>query len=175
MAEEERTGLRYMINQTIERLQKSSVGANNMGTRYSRLLQLLWRKAPKKNGTNTNKSPCLEHGLPKPFEINSPRFGIPTTQPSPFENTTYGTNVPIPNLGENDFTGGPTPTGTFSWLDLGATWSFATQNNTSVGSGSAGDFDMDDQMVGDNRSNSFDMGLFTDYRLLNEDNPNLIF
>src|SRR4051794_25132026 len=52
MTDEERTGVRGMINQTIERLQMVSVGANHMGSRYARLLQLLWRKAPKVNGAS---------------------------------------------------------------------------------------------------------------------------
>jgi hypothetical protein len=50
MTEEERTGVRHMINLTIERLEKASVGANHMGSRYARLLRLLWRKPPKRNG-----------------------------------------------------------------------------------------------------------------------------
>ena len=62
--------------------------------------------------------------------------------------------------------------GTFSWLDLGATWNFATQNN-SVSGGSAGE--LDDVMLNDTGMSPFDMGILTDYSLLEGDNPNLIF
>ena len=72
----------------------------------------------------------------------------------------------------------PNPTGTFSWLDLGATWNFATQNNSVTGSTG----DIDDVMVeGGSGSGSgmspfdMDMSLLTDYSLLEGDNPNLIF
>ncbi len=65
---------------------------------------------------------------------------------------------------------GLTSSGTFSWLDLGATWNFATQNNT-VPESSA---DLEDVMV-DIDMVPFDMALLTDYSLLEGDNPNLIF
>ena len=61
--------------------------------------------------------------------------------------------------------------GTFSWLDLGATWNFATQNNNS---GSASSAEMDDTSF-DTGMSPFDMSLLTDYSLLEGDNPNLIF
>lgn len=61
----------------------------------------------------------------------------------------------------------------FSWLDLGATWNFATQNNSaSVTSGSAGE--IDDVML-ENGMSPFDLSLVTDYSLLEGDNPSLIF
>jgi hypothetical protein len=65
---------------------------------------------------------------------------------------------------------GPTPLGTFSWLDLGATWNFAMQNNSV--SGSFGDLEAD---MFDTGTNPFDMSFLTDYSLLESDNPTLIF
>lgn len=44
------TSVRRSIAETIERLRKSSTGPADMGHRYSRLLRLLWRKAPTQNG-----------------------------------------------------------------------------------------------------------------------------
>lgn len=41
-----------MISTTIDRLRQSSIGANQMGTRYSKLLDLLWKKAPPKPPSN---------------------------------------------------------------------------------------------------------------------------
>lgn len=68
----------------------------------------------------------------------------------------------------------------FSWLDLGATWNFATQNGNASSSGSQGD--MDDgslggfgEGVGWKGEGGFDLGVLTDYSLLEGDNPNLIF
>ncbi|KAL2073889.1 hypothetical protein VTL71DRAFT_11215 [Oculimacula yallundae] len=46
----EREEVHKSIRQTIERLQASSVGCNQIGNRYARLLELLWRKSPKRNG-----------------------------------------------------------------------------------------------------------------------------
>lgn len=76
-------------------------------------------------------------------------------------------------------------TGTgFSWLDLGATWNFATQNagNTSS-SGSAGDIGDGEGSFGgvggvggsEVEVSPYDMGILTDYSLLEGDGPNLIF
>ncbi len=68
---------------------------------------------------------------------------------------------------------GVPPGGTgFSWLDLGATWNFATQNGNSS-SGSTGD--LQDEGPGISELSPFDMGLLTDYNMLDGDNPNLIF
>jgi hypothetical protein len=44
MSDEEGSNIEGMINTTIERLEKSSSGSIQMGSKYSRLLKLLWRK-----------------------------------------------------------------------------------------------------------------------------------
>lgn len=176
MAEDERKNLRHMINQTIERLKRSSVGANNMGTRYSRLLQLLWRKSPKITSTSNNISsrdlgtPTSMHGHTKSSSMSQNAV----SQTENFENGRYGASMVMPALGENQYPEVPAPTGTFSWLDLDATWSFATQNNNSISGGSAGEFD-DERIMGDYGLSPFDMGLLADYTLLNEENTGLIF
>jgi hypothetical protein len=79
-------------------------------------------------------------------------------------------NFNMPSAGDGNIPNG----NTFSWLDLGAAWSFATQNNSS--SGSAGD--MADVMVEPGASFSpydANMNMLTDFRLLNDDNTSLIF
>jgi hypothetical protein len=187
MTDEERTGVRHMINQTIERLQKASVGANHMGSRYARLLQLLWRKAPKPNGTsNTNAHGVQQRPSSISERLNAQQNQNQTSTPS--SNSPISSYLPQqhnPNFDPNNqfhamgmgigmnpgATGGANgAAGTFSWLDLGATWNFATQNNSV--SGSAGE--LDDVML-DTGMSPFDMGLLTDYSLLEGDNPNLIF
>jgi hypothetical protein len=150
MTEEERTGVRRMIDQTIARLQKASVGANHMGSRYARLIQLLWRKAPIPTDQRKVSIPPSMDGHLKQ------QYTDPTSLP-------FGPNQG--SMGNMEFT----PSGTFSWLDLGATWNFATQNN-SISGGSPDDGIMDTGM------NLLDMrGMMTDYSLLDRDNPNLIF
>jgi len=158
MTNDERTGVRRMIDQTIERLQKASTGANHMGSRYSRLLQLLWLKAPKcKDPRDTTHLQGIDSRLK--ISVNSETPGS-----SAFDRTAF-TGMPMGGVAR-----GLTPSGTFSWLDLGATWSFATQNNSV--SGSAGELD---DVLGDTGMSPFDLNLLTDYRLLDGDNPNLIF
>lgn len=161
MTDEERTGVRRMINQTIERLQKASVGANHMGSRYSRLIQLLWRKSPKAaNHGDASQRQSID------TRLRGPENG--DTGTSSNLTSAYDPNAQF-NMGMNNMARPNAANGTFSWLDLDATWNFATQNN-SVSGGSAGE--MDDMMGVDTGMSPFDM---TDYRLLDGDNPNFIF
>jgi hypothetical protein len=168
MTEEERTFVRHMINQTIERLQKASVGANHMGSRYARLLQLLWRKPPKHSARSHRPSTSLDSRL-KATNPNDPSSSAPpNTQFDP----SNPNNFSIGQMGMSSGGGGGGGTG-FSWLDLGATWNFATQNGNNSSSGSTAD--LQDEGLGINELSPFDMTLLTDYSLLEGDNPNLIF
>ena len=156
MTDEERTGVRRMINQTIERLQKASVGANHMGSRYSRLLQLLWRKHPKANGRRDSMHPQSIDNRLQGNETGE-TSGAPGFNSNGFNGMGMG-GVGMP----------PHPPNTFSWLDLGATWTFATQTDSVSGSGT----DLDDVS---GVSPFGDINMLTDYALLDVDNPNLIF
>lgn len=160
MTEEERVGVKRMISQTIERLQKASMGPNHMGSRYARLLQLLWRKAPKRTEPREARKQSIDTRMQPPQDPNNPG-------PQDFDPTQF------PSMGINQGVGQMAPLappGTFSWLDLGATWNFATQNNSV--SGSSGELD---EASFDTGLSPFDMSLLTDYSLLEGDNPNLIF
>ena len=161
MTEDERIGVKRMINQTIERLQKASMGSNHMGSRYARLLTMLWRKAPKRTDPREVHRQSIDtrmqgQGLGHPQDPNNGPAHIDPNQQF------------MMNQGQM---GGLAPPGTFSWLDLGATWNFATQNNNSASASSA---EMDDASF-DTGLSPFDMNLLTDYSLLEGDNPNLIF
>lgn len=169
MTDEERLGVRHMINQTIDRLQKASVGANHMGSRYARLLQLLWRKPPKRNGrVGDLRNQSIDGRFNTPATINP----NDNSQPQNFDPNNFnggmggmgGMNAPINGSGSG-----------FSWLDLGATWNFATQNGGNSSSGSAGDPADDGTGLDANGLSPFDLGMLTDYSLLEGDNPNLIF
>lgn len=169
MTEEERTGVRHLINQTIERLQRASVGANHMGSRYARLLQLLWRKAPKRSQpTRQSIDSRLNTSAPSQSQNH------PSDQSQPQHNHYDQISYPLqnPNFGGM---ASHQPAAGFSWLDLGATWNFATQNGNTSSSGSAGDVGDDGSLGGLGEVSPFDMNLLTDYSLLEGDNPNLIF
>lgn len=171
MSDTERSDIRAMVNRIIDLLQKASTGSGDMGSRYSRLLQLLWCKPPKKS---------IHREKVHPQSINN--LIIPTSsQPNMMSNnqmydqTSFNT-MNMPNAGGENVPNGST----FSWLDLSGAWSFATQNNSSSGStGEMGDMgDMGDVMGEPGASFSpydVNMNLLTDYRLLNDDNTNLIF
>jgi hypothetical protein len=173
MTEEERLGVRNMINQTIERLQKASVGANHMGSRYARLLQLLWRKPPKRNGrVGDLRHQSIDGRFNAPTAVNQNDNSQPQNfDPNNFNagmggmGGTSGMNPPLNGTGAG-----------FSWLDLGATWNFATQNNGgNSSSGSAVDSADDGMGLDATGLSPFDLGMLTDYNLLEGDNPSLIF
>jgi hypothetical protein len=63
MSEEERSNVRHMISQTIERLQNASMGSNHMGTRYARLLQVRFPRALIAEGDEFRALETI--GLPK--------------------------------------------------------------------------------------------------------------
>lgn len=172
MTEEERTGVRHLINQTIERLQRASVGANHMGSRYARLLQLLWRKAPKRNHNNGQQSSSIDSRVnPNTSNPSNPSQPPNPTDPSQFDQVSYPAQGQFGGGGMN--MGAPPG---FSWLDLGATWNFATQNGNSSSGSAAEGREGDEGSLGlGSEMSPFDMNLLTDYSLLEGDNPNLIF
>ena len=139
-----------------------------MGSRYARLLQLLWRKAPK-------RSQPPKQSIDSRLNTSAPNQSLDPSQQQnaqQYDHLTYP--MQTQNPGQN-FNAGMQPAAGFSWLDLGATWNFATQNGgTTSSSGSAGDVG-DDGSLGLGEVSPFDMNLMTDYSLLEGDNPNLIF
>jgi hypothetical protein len=122
MSAQEKSGVRRMIRDAISRLQKASIGQGHIGTKYARLLLLLWHATPAPNDKRASiASPEVQHGA-------------------------------------------------FSWLDLDAVGTFATHNDdatASIGS-EFGDF------LGDPNYDPMST-LFTDYRWLSDDNPNMLF
>ncbi|RFU30390.1 hypothetical protein B7463_g5935, partial [Scytalidium lignicola] len=164
MTDDERTGVQRMIYLTIERLQKASTGMNHMGSRYARLLQLLWRKTPKHS--KLRDTALLQT---RDIQPNISYNGGEDTNSSAFAPGNFNGNG-IAKGDNNNVEMQPNISGTFSWLDLGATWNFATQNNSISGNAS----DSDDLII-DAGMSPFNMGLSTDYTLLDVDNPNFLF
>lgn len=77
----------------------------------------------------------------------------------------------MPMPGNNQGQGGQG----FSWLDLGATWNFATQNGIGDHSSSASTGDLQEEVAGLGELSPFDMSLLTDYSLLEGEGGGLIF
>lgn len=173
MTDDERMNVRNMITQTIQRLERASQGANQMGNRYAKLLRLLWRKSPSRS--RPIEPPRSNN--PNHSSSNSYDPAAPTSNASQSNNQfeynygNIGNGMGIPGNGNGMGTGQG-----FSWLDLSATWNYATQNGNA--SGSTGDLTDDSGGIGNASETGlspFDMGILNDYSLLEGDNPNLIF
>ncbi|KAI6248148.1 hypothetical protein HI914_03754 [Erysiphe necator] len=141
MTDEERQNIRTMIQNTIGRLQKISDGSNHMGSRYARLLQLLWRKVPRRNVVKTISAPAANLSIVVdnlPPEINTtisegefPFYAAhQNNKLSNFHPTNFGSLESGLQLNDcySHASDVLTPNG-FSWLDLGATCNFATHIN----------------------------------------------
>lgn len=129
---DEDLAIRAMINETVTRLQRSSVGAssgiNHPGSRYSQLLKLLWAKVPRKD-----KSSRASFRHPGTHVANNSLDSTPfnrtkTSVPIPMQSPSYAGSA---STGES-----PTVTehmGDFGWTDLGAVGDFAINGAGSVG------------------------------------------
>jgi hypothetical protein len=154
---EERENIYHMIRQTIERLQKFSVGANHMGSRYARLLQLLWRKAPKRSDPRETQHPKSIDSRVSALQDHG--------ESDPKSDSNYPDSSGMRGMNTINLTS----PGTFSWLGLDAAWGFATQNNSVPGG-----YDLDN-VIATFRLDAFGISFMADFSLLEGDNPNLIF
>jgi hypothetical protein len=107
----ERGSIKRMIGDAVERLQKASACANDVGDRYSRLIRLLWRKAP--NPGASGSDPTTNSNAPQ-SAAGAPMMDDTQTA---FELASV-----------------PASINAFSWLDLSAIGDFATNNNSISGS-----------------------------------------
>jgi hypothetical protein len=94
MSLQEESGVRHMIVKTVEQLQRASVSPQDLGSRYARLLELLWLK-PKSTPTNGTHEVRPLNSMPSSGSLHT----------SPLANPTY-----------MEFS----PAYDFSWLDLEA-------------------------------------------------------
>ena len=114
----DRSSVKRMITDTIERLEKASANVNDVGDRYSKLIRLLWRKPPSKEGPRPSISHILDQG-------NSASGGL---EQQHLEQQGYDFNQQAPPLSSIN---------TFSWLDLQGVENFATNNNSISNPGSS--------------------------------------
>ncbi|KAF2264224.1 hypothetical protein CC78DRAFT_517384 [Lojkania enalia] len=124
---DEDRAIRAMINETVARLQRSSVGLDTTiqhpGSRYSQLLKLLWAKVPRKDkaarsyhhpGTHVARTSLdtnsFQHVPPAPLSARTPSQAGSAESPAVTEHM-----------------------GDFGWTDLGAIGDFAVNGSGVVG------------------------------------------
>ena len=104
MSNEEKEGVRRMVMETIMRLKKSNAEPGHIGTRYAKLISLLWRRPPRKRANPTQ--PGSATNQVEEFDLNQ------------------SANEAL------EVTNGDFSLNTFSWLDLDSVGHFATANNS---------------------------------------------
>lgn len=130
---DEDRAIRATINETVNRLQRSSPGAGaniqHPGSRYSQLLKLLWAKAPRKDKASRSSfrhpgthsaNPLDNAGFPHQPNNNNP---VSTQAPSQAGSVSTGES---PAVTEH--------MGDFGWTDLGAVGEFAVNGSGGMGS-----------------------------------------
>lgn len=115
MSPEEETSVRRMISQTVTVLQKSGVGDQHPGSRYSQLLKLLWEKVDRKSKKETRNPATLEN----PYRPGSNSAATPASV-----STLSAGALESPAVAEQ--------MGDFSWTDLDAIGNFALNGNDGI-------------------------------------------
>lgn len=117
LAPDEELSVRQMVQETISRLERSGIGSQHPGSRYSQLLRLLWDKVDRKEKKEAGNSGTLTN----PYRPGS------VSGPTPSSNTS--------NLAQDspEFTD---TMGDFSWTDLDAIGNFVVNGGNGVSNGS---------------------------------------
>lgn len=146
----DRGSVKRVITDTVERLQKASACANDVGDRYSRLIRLLWRKPP--SAAATAAASAAAGG-----EISRP-----STAQGAHPSSVHNVMDQQQSLVGFDPSNAPTSINAFSWLDLSAVGDFATNNNSISGSLKDG-LDQFDDTITD--FSTFDSSIMTGQQL----------
>ena len=136
MSNEEKEGARRMVVETIIRLRKSNTEPAHVGSRYARLISLLWRRPPRRQPTANSVSAAVAaaatagglHG-----HALAPN-GIGAAAAAAAAATAAAAMDEEANLNQTatdslEVTNGDFSLNTFSWLDLDSVGHFATANN----------------------------------------------
>jgi hypothetical protein len=107
LAAEEERSVRVMVKETVSRLERSAIGTQHPGNRYSQLLRLLWDKVEKKENRRADSTATL-HNPYRPGSIGGPTPNSHASQDSPALTEMMGD---------------------FSWTDLDAIGNFAVNGN----------------------------------------------
>ncbi|SMR54800.1 unnamed protein product [Zymoseptoria tritici ST99CH_1E4] len=164
MAADSRGSVKRLITDTMNNLQKSSASTNDVGERYSRLIRLLWRKAPGHRGSVVadpgeitrpttaqngrvgdggqgqqypNQHPAQQHPTDPNVAYPQQQSYYPTTNTQHPYPSPLTAPPPPPPPPPAQFMG--PSINQFSWLDLPAVGDFAVENNGSL----AGSMTMD--------------------------------
>lgn len=116
---DEDRAIKAMIQQTVDRLQRSSVGQKHLGSRYSQLIRLLWEKV----GSRSSKSRHHNNSTYPPISTAAAGNGAAMSPPTPTALSQHGGSTDGAGTGES-----PAMTermGDFSWTDLMAVGDFA--------------------------------------------------
>lgn len=146
--------IRRMIQNTIDRLQKSSIRTDDLGSRYARMLRLLWRKPPHSKDA-AQDPPSRQSRTPPPIAEQTQSDDRPL--PPPLQQSERTMSIPG---------GDQVSLGAFSWRDLDAVGQYASTNLDGMsvlsGSGSALGTEVEDPFGGylENQGQTwFDFGL----------------
>ncbi|PIA94108.1 hypothetical protein CB0940_07999 [Cercospora beticola] len=108
LSADEEQSVRAMVKETVSRLERSAMGIQHPGNRYSQLLRLLWDKVEKKEHRRTQSTATLQN----PYRPNSSISGA-----TPTSNKSQDSPAVTELMGD------------FSWTDLDAIGNFAVNGN----------------------------------------------
>ncbi|KAK5134201.1 hypothetical protein LTR08_006861 [Meristemomyces frigidus] len=111
LSADEEHSVRHMVHETITRLERSGIGSHHPGTRYSRLLKLLWDKVDGKRERRESRSAATLRDPYRPGSLGGPATGSSSSAPT------------------NDSPAITEVMGDFSWTDLDAIGNFAVNGN----------------------------------------------
>ncbi|TKA60744.1 hypothetical protein B0A49_10230 [Cryomyces minteri] len=117
MSADEERSVRSMVKETVSRLQRSSVGTQHLGNRYSQLLELLWAKVDQ---THSRKSQYRKQERESATTLQNPYRPVSTpatTGSGGLEEMTDTSPAITEQMGD------------FSWTDLDAVGNFAVNGN----------------------------------------------
>jgi hypothetical protein len=103
----EEISVRELVSRTTEQLQRASAGPDDMGSRYARLLELLWNPHHSKKAVSLEAQPSNDN---KEISMASLASSVPG-QPSMYFS----------------------PANDFSWLDLGAVGDYVSGDQMTAG------------------------------------------
>ncbi|KAK3047441.1 hypothetical protein LTR09_011189 [Extremus antarcticus] len=112
LAADEEQSVRSMVQETVNRLERSGIGSQHPGSRYSQLLRLLWDKVERKDRKRQNNSTAT---LTNPYR--------------PGSSSTAGANPASDPTLTQDSPAVTEMMGDFSWTDLDAIGNFAVNGN----------------------------------------------
>lgn len=116
LAADEEQSVRIMIQETVNRLERSGIGSQHPGNRYSKLLRLLWDKVDRKNRKDNPSSAAT---LANPYRPQSGAVNI----------------VGTPSNVSQDSPAVTEQMGDFSWTDLDAIGNFAVNGSGGANAG----------------------------------------